>query len=277
MNCKPHIITLKQRKVWMAKRIICGTVLTLTLFLSSHLAQALPPQSPGRFSEATPVAGLMAGYLEPTAQKRFFGSASPLKNLPLIKLEPQGDGRSRVDTSSLSKLAAPPPRFTSQLNNLSPLATRLYNRLKPDNLPDQVLRQACGYLDTPYRRGGSLQRGHATDCSGFVQYIYQKSNIDLPRSSPEQAQEGRLVARTMDFSKLMAGDLLFFRRGERHIGHVGIYLGEGKMIHASSRRHGVIITDLRQSYYRETFAVAKRLAEPQPAHQGASGGSRWPN
>jgi len=250
----------------MAKRIICGTVLTLTLILSSHRAQALRPESPGRFSEATPVAGLMAGHLETKAQKRFFGRVDFLETLALIKLDPPGDGRFRVDTSSLSKPAAPPPRFTSPLNNLSPLATRLYNRLEPDNLPDQVLRQACGYLDTPYRRGGSLRRGHATDCSGFVQYIYQKSNIGLPRSSPEQAQAGRLVARTMDFSKLMAGDLLFFRRGERHIGHVGIYLGEGKMIHASSRRRGVTITDLRQSYYRETFVVAKRLAEPQPAH-----------
>ena len=258
----------------MAKRIIGGTVLTLALILSSHQAQALRPQSPSRLSEATAVADL-TGYLETDAQERFFGSASSLKDLALTKPDPQGGGRFLVGALSLPKLAAPQPRFTSQLNNLSPLANRLYNR--SGNLPDQVLRQACGYLGTPYRRGGSLQRGHATDCSGFVQYIYQKSNIDLPRSSPEQAQAGRLVARTMDFPTLMAGDLLFFRRGGRHIGHVGIYMGEGKMIHASSQRHGVIITDLRQSYYRDTFVVAKRLSEPQPSHQGSSGGSRLPN
>lgn len=280
MNCKPRLINLNQRKVWMAKRIICGTLLTLTLISSSHRAQALPPQSRSRLSEATPAASLMAGYLETDAKERFFETASSLKDLTLIKLEPQGDGRSRAGAVSLSILAAPLaplPRFTSQLNNLSPLATRLYNRSEPGNVPDQVLRQACGYLNTPYSRGGSLQHGHATDCSGFVQYIYQKSNIDLPRSSPEQAQTGRLVARTMDFSKLMAGDLLFFRRGERHIGHVGIYMGEGKMIHASSQRRGVTITDLRQSYYRDTFVVAKRLAEPQAVHQGSFGGSRLPN
>jgi cell wall-associated NlpC family hydrolase len=261
----------------MAKRIIGGTVLTLTLILSSHQAQALRPQSPGRLSEATLPADLMAGYLETDAQERFFRSASSLKNLALVKLDSQGDGRLVVGALSLPTLAVPQPRFTSQLNNLSPLATRLYNRLEPGNLPDQVLRQACGYLGSPYRRGGSLQRGRATDCSGFVQYIYQKSKVDLPRSSSEQAQAGNLVARTMDFSKLMAGDLLFFRRGGRHIGHVGIYMGGGKMIHASSQRHGVIITDLRQSYYRNTFVVAKRVSEPQPSHQDASGGSRLPN
>ncbi|MCX5889110.1 MAG: C40 family peptidase [Deltaproteobacteria bacterium] len=261
----------------MAKRIIGGTVLTLTLILSSHQAQALRPQSPSRLSEANAVADLVAGYLETDAKEKSFGSANSLKNLTLIKPDSQGDGRLLVGGLSLPKLAVLQPRFTSQLNNLSPLATRLYNRSEPGNLRDQVLRQACGYLGAPYRRGGSLQRGHATDCSGFVQYIYQKSNIDLPRSSPEQAQAGRLVARTMDFSRLMAGDLLFFRRGGRHIGHVGIYMGEGKMIHASSQRRGVTITDLRQSYYQDTFVVAKRLAEPQPSQQGASGGSRLPN
>jgi len=249
----------------MAKRIICGIVLTLTLILSSHRAQALRPQSPSGLSEATPAAGLMAGYLETTAQKRFFGSTGFWETPALIKLDRPGDGRSRVGALSFPKLAAPPSRFTSPLNNLSPLATRLYNRSEPGNLPDRVLAQAHGHLYTPYCRGGSLQRGHATDCSGFVQYIYQKANIDLPRSSPEQAQVGKVVARTMDFSKLMAGDLLFFSRGGRYIGHVGIYAGEGKMIHASSRRHGVIITDLRQSYYHDTFVVAKRLAEtPHP-------------
>jgi hypothetical protein len=266
MNCKPHIITLNQRKVWMAKRIICGTVLTVILVLSSHRAQALRPETPSRLSEATAVAGLMAGYLDPDAKERFFGNAGFLKDLALIKIDPHGDGRFLVGARRLPTLAAPQPRFTSPLNTLSPLATRLYNRSESSNLPNQVLRQACGYLDTPYRRGGSLQSGHATDCSGFVQYIYKKSNIDLPRSSPEQAQVGRLVARTMDFSKLMTGDLLFFRRGGRHIGHVGIYAGEGKMIHASSRRRGVIITDLRQSYYQDTFVVAKRLSEVKQPH-----------
>jgi cell wall-associated NlpC family hydrolase len=65
----------------------------------------------------------------------------------------------------------------------------------------------------------------------------------------------------MDYAKLLPGDLLFFSRGGRHIGHAGIYLGEGKMIHASNRRLGVTITDLRQPYYEGTFVVAKRVFE----------------
>ncbi len=198
----------------MANRIIFGTVLTLALNLSPHLAQAITPKSLSSIGEDTSALGLTAIYLETNSKERFFRSSGAFAG----------------------------------------------------NLPDRVLRQARCYLDTPYRWGGSLQTGRATDCSGFVQYIYKKSNINLPRASAEQAQVGTVAARKMDFSKLLAGDLLFFRRGGRHIGHVGIYAGDGKMIHASSERRGVTITDLRQSYYQDTFVVAKRLPAAQQSH-----------
>jgi len=123
------------------------------------------------------------------------------------------------------------------------------------------LTQAKSYKDTPYARGGSLERGNATDCSGFVQYIYHGFKIDLPRSSCEQAQVGKVVTHQMDFSKMLPGDLLFFSRGGRSVGHAGIYLGEGRMIHASNHRNGVTVTDLRQPYYEGTFVVAKRVFE----------------
>jgi cell wall-associated NlpC family hydrolase len=123
---------------------------------------------------------------------------------------------------------------------------------------------ALNHLHTPYQRGGSLQTGRATDCSGFVRRVYQNFQIELPHSSAQQARLGKVAARHMDLSKLEVGDLLFFRRS-RSIDHVGIYAGEGKMIHASSRRRGVIITDLRQPYFTDKFVVAKRLLEkPQP-------------
>ena len=133
-----------------------------------------------------------------------------------------------------------------------------YNRFEPWGFSDLILAQAQYYRDTPYARGGSLQTGNATDCSGFVQYIYKGFKINLPRSSAEQAQVGKVVTQDMDFSKLLPGDLLFFRRGGR-VGHAGIYLGGGKMIHASNPRNGVTVTDLRQPYYEGNFVVAKRV------------------
>jgi cell wall-associated NlpC family hydrolase len=164
--------------------------------------------------------------------------------------------------------AAPGPSLSPSIwetNELPPLLSRRYNRFEPGSLPDRLCEQAHGYLKTPYRRGGSLQTGKSTDCSGFVQYLYRKADIHLPRSSAEQAQVGRVAARSMDFSRLLPGDLLFFRDGGQHIGHEGIYLGEGKMIHASSHGRGVTVSDLCQPYYRRNFVVAKRLfAAPQP-------------
>jgi hypothetical protein len=146
-----------------------------------------------------------------------------------------------------------------EANNLRPLLFRRYNRFEPGSLPERLAEQGQRYLKTPYRRGCSLQTGKSTDCSGFVQYLYSKANIHLPRASAEQARVGQVAARSMDFSRLQAGDLLFFRHGGRHIGHVGLYLGDGKMIHAAGTGLGVIVSDLHQPYYRSNFVVAKRL------------------
>jgi hypothetical protein len=242
----------------MANRIICSSVLILALTFSANLSRAVIFKS-SSFGEASQRRSLMVSYLETNAKEALFRSFGVLETLTPMKVNPLWNERFSLDPVSSPQLVPPLPRFASQLNYRPPFSARMDNRLEPGNLPSRVLRQACGCLSTPYRRGGSLQSGHATDCSGFVQYIYKKSNIDLPRASSEQAQVGKVAARTMDFSKLLAGDLLFFSRGRHYIGHVGIYLGEGKMIHASGRRRGVIISDLRQSYYQDAFVVAKRV------------------
>jgi cell wall-associated NlpC family hydrolase len=173
--------------------------------------------------------------------------------------------------SGLTQAVSPPmsgaPASPSiwETNELPPLLSRRYNRFEPGSLPDRLCEQAHQYLKTPYRRGGSLQTGKSTDCSGFVQYLYRKADIHLPRVSAEQAQLGKVAARSMDFSRLLPGDLLFFHDGGRLIGHAGIYLGEGKMIHAASHSRGVTVSDLRQPYYQRNFVVAKRLfAAPKP-------------
>jgi cell wall-associated NlpC family hydrolase len=129
------------------------------------------------------------------------------------------------------------------------------------NFRELIITRAKAYYGAPYARGASLASGSSTDCSGFVQYIFQDFKMNLPRTSAEQAQVGKVVTYRMDFSKMVPGDLLFFRRGSRSIGHAGIYLGEGKMIHASNHRYGVTISDLRQPYYQGTFVVAKRVFE----------------
>jgi cell wall-associated NlpC family hydrolase len=182
---------------------------------------------------------------------------------PLMKVTPQRDGRFLLEPLSPKPKVGPISRPSSSLNENKDVASggRGYNLYEPWNFRDLVLSMAKGYQGTRYSYGSSLQYSNATDCSGFVQYIYKGFKINLPRSSAEQAEVGQAVSHSMDFSKLVPGDLLFFSRGGRHVGHAGIYIGEGKMIHASTYRTGVIVTDLRESNYQRRFVVAKRVFE----------------
>jgi hypothetical protein len=179
---------------------------------------------------------------------------------PLMKVIPQRDGNFLLEPLTPKKTLTTPysePYKKSDDDRISS-EVRKYNTFEPWDFRDLVLAMAKAYRHAPYARGCSLETSSATDCSGFVQFIFHGFKINLPRSSAEQAQVGKVVTRRMDFSKLLPGDLLFFRRGG-HVGHAGIYLGEGKMIHASNPRTGVTITDLREPYYQNTFVVAKRV------------------
>jgi cell wall-associated NlpC family hydrolase len=284
----------------MANRIILGAALTLALLFSPGLAQTAPTKSvkkkssPSKTEKAQTkkssgkkkktasqsggsdsksrnggerVQGEMAGIGGETGAAKTPApsvSASGVPETPpLMKVIPQRDGRFLLEPLAPKKSKAPLSRNSSPQPTVQEAASseRNYNRFEPWNFSDLILTQAGHYRDAPYCRGSSLATGSSTDCSGFVQFIYKGFKIDLPRSSAEQAQVGKVVTQNMDFSKLLPGDLLFFRRGGRYIGHAGIYLGEGKMIHASNRRYGVTITDLRQPYYEGTFVVAKRVFE----------------
>ena len=130
-------------------------------------------------------------------EKRYAKSFG-VSETPGMKVNAPPDGRFLMASLSPPRPFDPLPRFTSPLPIISPPSAPLSIRSKPDNLTDRTLTQARRYLDTPYRRGGSLKTGHRTDCSGFVQFIYKKANIDLPRSTSEPARIGIKVAPTLD-------------------------------------------------------------------------------
>ena len=282
----------------MKNRIIWAAVLSLVLILSPRLAFPTPTDQTKK-KETSPtssnkISGKTNGQLgkksktnsrRTSSAKKYrnsyrdsteggavsSGSVSPAtssvvgvpETSPLIRVIPQRDGRFLLEPLKPKKPANSVSRPTSQLDNRKdqPSSGQGYNKFEPWNFSELIMDRARGYCGARYSRGSSLAFSSATDCSGFVQYIYQGFKMDLPRSSAEQAQVGRVVTQSMDFSKMLPGDLLFFRRGGRHVGHAGIYLGEGKMIHASNHRNGVTITDLREPYYQGTFVVAKRVFE----------------
>jgi cell wall-associated NlpC family hydrolase len=122
----------------------------------------------------------------------------------------------------------------------------------------QILEDAKYFKGGRYVWGGTTPEGF--DCSGYVQYLYKKHHIDLPRTAWEQSKIGREV----NPDELKKGDLLFFltdRKRNIPITHVGIYIGGGEFIHAASRKKGIIISPLTHGSYARTFVKAKRVIE----------------
>lgn len=118
-----------------------------------------------------------------------------------------------------------------------------------------VLQRAFALLGTPYRWGGtSPERGF--DCSGLVGYVFRTIGIELPRVSRAMVNEGTAVS---DRTALAEGDLVFFgKRG--HVDHVGIYIGEGKFLHAPRTGRDVTVSSLSTGYWSQKYLEARRLA-----------------
>ena len=121
------------------------------------------------------------------------------------------------------------------------------------SIKDRLLRVAQRMLAVPYRFGGTTLWG--LDCSGFVQKTFAFLNLDLPRSAREQFREGAKVAK----ADLSPGDLVFFRTYAKYPSHVGIYLGDNRFVHASSRERKVTVESLDTPYYVKRYIGAKRL------------------
>ncbi|MFC5594654.1 C40 family peptidase [Lysobacter niastensis] len=118
-----------------------------------------------------------------------------------------------------------------------------------------VMQRALALLGTPYRWGGT-DPNKGFDCSGLVGYVFRNAlGIELPRVSREMAKTGELVT---DKAKLAAGDLVFFGRRGR-VDHVGIYVGEGRFVHAPSRGKDVQVSSLETGYWSAKFMQARRV------------------
>ena len=118
-----------------------------------------------------------------------------------------------------------------------------------------VLRRALALLGTPYRWGGTSENGF--DCSGLVGYVFKTAlGIELPRISRDMANSGEQIDRTA----LNAGDLVFFSRRGRRVDHVGIYVGEGKFVHAPRTGKDVMVSSLDTGYWSHKFMQARRVA-----------------
>lgn len=118
----------------------------------------------------------------------------------------------------------------------------------------EIVHFAKSFLGTPYKYGGATRSG--VDCSGLVTAVYREFNISLPRSSKDQSRVGDGVNK----SNLEPADLVFFKTsGSGTISHVGIYLGDGKFIHASTSARKVRVDHLNDDYFKRRYRGARRV------------------
>ncbi|TDF95586.1 NlpC/P60 family protein [Paenibacillus piri] len=114
-----------------------------------------------------------------------------------------------------------------------------------------VISTGKKYMGTPYKFGAKAGQTRTFDCSSFTQYVYGKHGVKLPRTSKAQSKVGTYVSK----NNLKPGDLVFFYSP---VHHVGIYIGNGKMLHTYGAG-GVKITNMNSSFWKSKYKTARRV------------------
>ena len=120
-----------------------------------------------------------------------------------------------------------------------------------------IVFNAMGFMGVPYVRGGNTAEG-GFDCSGFVRAMYEQTvGLILPRNAAQQAKATEVI----DKQDLQPGDLVFFNTMRRAFSHVGIYVGDGKFIHAPRSGAQVRVEDMGVAYWARRFNGARRVVD----------------
>jgi cell wall-associated NlpC family hydrolase len=143
--------------------------------------------------------------------------------------------------------------------SLAPQAVFIDPGAKFSPSSEDVLFRAIGLVGTPYRYGGNTPDS-GFDCSGLIGFVYRDAaGIRLPRSTGELVN---LRAPSVSRGALQPGDLLFFATsGGRTVSHAGIYVGEGRFVHAPSSGGTVRLDRLADAYWRKSYLSAKRVLD----------------
>jgi cell wall-associated NlpC family hydrolase len=128
----------------------------------------------------------------------------------------------------------------------------------PAAVATEIVMLAMSYIDTPYRRGGNAA-DTGFDCSGFTRHVFERSaGLALPRTAADQARH--FAVRAVPADELQPADLVFFNTLQRPFSHVGIYIGEGRFIHAPRTGARVRSEEMHARYWAERFNGARRAS-----------------
>ncbi len=152
----------------------------------------------------------------------------------------------------LAACSSPPPRKSAAVR---PDRTIALSGIKADGAGREILMYTLGMLDLNYRFGGNNPEA-GLDCSGMVSYIYRNAvGISLPHNAAQIAT----LARPVSTSGMQVGDLVFFNTLGRSFSHMGIYIGDGKFVHAPRTNSSIRVDRLDNSYFAARFEGARTL------------------
>lgn len=198
-----------------------------------------------RMSEIRTLNGLKANKVKPGQVLALVASDTPVRTASINRLQ-------LVNKDLLNE-----QELSDTLAELTDLETDgpvdLAKTLQTTQSINKLKKSAYSFLGARYRFGGSSR--NALDCSSFTQQVFREQSVKLPRTAREQFNVGNEVVR----GDLKKGDLVFFQTYANFPSHVGIYLGNRKMIHASSREHRVVISSMDTPYYLSRYLGARRM------------------
>ena len=163
---------------------------------------------------------------------------------------PKGPGLQKSPTDEIRKPS-------TQLQPVVPQesADKTTPKVAKDNkdMGSIAARTAERFVGIPYRWGGN-NVVDGMDCSGFVRAVYNLCGLSIPRTSRDQFKAGDLITK----NDLKDGDLVFFGSSADNINHVGIYVGDGKFVHAPKRGEEIRVSAVNESYFEKRFVGARR-------------------
>lgn len=260
-------IEINQKEAWIPKTFLMKEVSVETTKPTEQQPEETTETQPEtqQPEQTTQPAVSKAAYISSNASAHFRSgpstSSQSLGKLPkntkiTITGEENGwykvsyNGKEGYISKSLVTEGEPPATTSSRSQEEPRSATTTTTQASSNN----IVQVAESYAGSRYVSGGSSPSGF--DCSGFTQYVYGKCGITLSRTSYTQATQGTAVSK----SELQPGDLLLFHYyGSSSIGHVGIYVGNGKFIHAANSNRGVVYDSIESGYYADNYAGARRL------------------
>jgi cell wall-associated NlpC family hydrolase len=236
------------RLIYLTRTFLLG-LLVLVIFVSCSASSNAQRYKKDNGKKEKPAAALPTGRQAVKTSSKDSVRKSNVKNERIIFNDP-------ADSSAADEEFDEPPPSESPIDKSK--FTLNIEKLKEFNVAltprEKILLEVIKFLDTPYKYGGSTQKG--IDCSAFTLQVFQSSlSIDLPRSAREQYAVGEKISK----EELKFGDLVFFNtRRASNPGHVGIYLGENQFVHAS-RSLGVTVSSIDDTYYKKRYVGARRV------------------